>query len=449
MKNKITRREFLKTSSGGAAVTVAASSTLLLSSCGKSSDEAKPMAKDESKPMAKAAARVVIVGGGFGGATCAKYIKKFDSSIDVTIVERDASFVTCPFSNLVLGGLKKIEDITHSYDNLKNKHGINVVQDEVTGLDADKQMVKTKSGKDLAYDRVVFSPGIDFMWDKVDGLSEADAEMTPHAWKAGPQTLLLKKQLEAMPDGGKFIIVAPPNPFRCPPGPYERAAMVAHYFKQNKPKSKILILDAKDKFSKMPLFTKGWETLYPGVIEWVAATKGGIVTQVDAKNKTVYNEAGEAIKGDVVNYIPHQTSGAIARAAGLADATGWCPVNQKTFESTLVKNAHVIGDSSVSSPLPKSGYAASSEGKMCAAAVVSAIHNMEMPDPSYSNTCYSLIGPEYGISVAAVYRYKDGKIGKVKGAGGVSPKDGDSAFRNAEAVYAHGWYNSITGEMFG
>ena len=446
MKNKFTRREFIKTGSGAAAATAVASSSWPLSSLalgGKPKDEAKPMAG------AKAKARVVIVGGGFGGATCARYIKKFDSEIDVTIVERDAKFVTCPFSNLVLGGLKNIEDITHSYDALKNKHGVNVIQDEVTAIDAEKQVVKTKGGKDLGYDRVVVSPGIDFLWDKVEGFSEADSEMVPHAWKAGSQTLLLKKQLEAMPDGGTFVIVAPPNPFRCPPGPYERAAMVAHYMSQNKPKSKILILDAKEKFSKMPLFTQGWEALYPGKIEWVAGTKGGIVTQVDAKKKTVHNEAGDEIKADVINYIPHQTSGAIARMAGLADATGWCPVNQKTFESTLVKNAHVIGDSSVATPLPKSGYAASSEGKMCAAAVVSAINNMEMPDPSYSNTCYSLIGPEYGISVAAVYRYQDGKIGKVEGAGGVSPKDADSAFRNAEALYAHGWYSSITGELFG
>ena len=252
-----------------------------------------------------------------------------------------------------------------------------------------------------------------------------------------------------MDDGGTVIIVAPPNPFRCPPGPYERACLIAHYLKTNKPKSKILILDSKDKFSKMPLFTGGWEKLYPGMIEWVAGTKGGIVTQVDAKNMTVYNEAGEAIKGAVINYIPHQTSGAIARKGGLADATGWCPVNQKTFESTLKNNIHVIGDSSIAKPLPKSGYAASSEGKMCAAAVVAAINGIEMPNPSYSNTCYSLVGPDYGISVAAVYRHEAGKINKVKGAGGVSPKDADESFRRAEALYATGWYSSITQDMFG
>ena len=433
MKNSITRRRFIK-SSAAVSASVVASSMWPLNSFALGG---KP------KP------RVVIVGGGFGGVTCAKYIKKFDANIDVTIVERDAKFVTCPFSNLVLGGIKNISDITHGYDALKGKHGVNVVHDEVTDLDTEKQIVKTKGGKQLEYDRVVLSPGIDFLWDKVEGFSAEDVNKIPHAWKAGEQTLLLKKQIEAMPDGGTVVIVAPPNPFRCPPGPYERASMIAHYLKQNKPKSKILILDAKEKFSKMPLFTQGWEALYPGMIEWVAATKGGIVTQVHADEMTVYNEAGEAIKGDVINYIPHQSSGAIARHAKLADDTGWCPVNQKTFESTLVKNAHVIGDSSIASPLPKSGYAASSEGKMCAAAIVAAINNVEMPDPSYSNTCYSLVGPQYGISVAAVYRFKDGKIAKVDGAGGVSPKDADSSFRNAEALYASGWYSSITADMFG
>jgi sulfide dehydrogenase [flavocytochrome c] flavoprotein subunit len=433
MKKPITRRGFIKSSAAVSASVVASSMWPM-----------KGFALG-GKPKP----RVVIVGGGFGGVTCAKYIKKFDSNIDVTLVERDAKFVTCPFSNLVLGGLKNIEDITHGYDALKSKHGVNVLQDEVTDLDSEKQVVKTKGGKSLEYDRVVFSPGIDFLWDKVEGFSAADVGKIPHAWKAGEQTLLLKKQIEAMPDGGTVVIVAPPNPFRCPPGPYERASMIAHYLKQNKPKSKILILDAKEKFSKMPLFTQGWEALYPGMIEWVAATKGGIVTQVHADEMTVYNEAGEAIKGDVINYIPHQASGAIARQAKLADDTGWCPVNQKTFESTLVKNAHVIGDSSVASPLPKSGYAASSEGKMCAAAIVTAINGTEMPDPSYSNTCYSLVGPQYGISVAAVYRLKDGKIAKVDGAGGVSPKDADDSFRNAEALYASGWYTSITADMFG
>jgi sulfide dehydrogenase [flavocytochrome c] flavoprotein subunit len=389
------------------------------------------------------------VGGGFGGVTCARYIKKFDANIDVTLIERDTQFITCPFSNLVLGGLRDMNSITYNYDAVKNKDGVNVVHDEVTDIDTEKRQIKTKGGQTFDYDRAVFSPGIDFLWDKVEGYSEADAETIPHAWKAGKQTTLLKSQLEAMEDGGTFVMVAPPNPFRCPPGPYERASMIAHYLKTNKPKSKIMILDAKENFSKQPLFTNGWEALYPGMIEWVAGTKGGIVTRVDAKNMELHNEAGDVIKGAVINYIPHQAAGMIARKLGLADATGWCPVNQKTFESTLQKNIHVIGDSSVSDPLPKSGYAASSEGKMCAAAVVAAINGIEMPNPSYSNTCYSLVGPDYGISIAAVYRFDGAKIISVEGAGGVSPADVDESFRRAEALYASGWYTSITQELFG
>ncbi len=434
MKKNITRRKFIK--AGGAIVSSVSLGSMLW--------PVKSMALG-----GKAKPHVVVIGGGFGGATCAKYIKKFDENIDVTLIERDSQFVTCPFSNLVLGGLREIKSITHGYDALKSKHGIDVIHDEVTEINVEKQKIKTRGGQTLDYDRAVVSPGIDFLWDKVEGVSEADAEIIPHAWKAGKQTTILRSQLEAMDDGGTVVIVAPPNPFRCPPGPYERASLIAHYLKTNKPKSKVMILDSKDKFSKMPLFTGGWEKLYPGMIEWVAGTKGGIVTQVDAKNMTLVNEAGDSIKGAIINYIPPQTAGEIARKAGLADATGWCPVNQKTFESTLQKNVHIIGDASISSPLPKSGYAASSEGKMCAAAVVAAINGVDMPDPSYSNTCYSLVGPDYGISVAAVYRYDAGKIEKVKGAGGVSPKDADDSFRRAEALYATGWYSSITQDMFG
>ena len=434
MKKHITRRNFIKVS-GALASSVSMSSMLWPFNTLAMGSKPKP--------------HVVVVGGGFGGATCAKYIKKFDDNINVTLIERDSQFVTCPFSNLVLGGLREINSITHGYDALKNKHGINVVHDEVTDIDTEKRKITTKGGKTFDYDRAVISPGIDFLWDHVEGFSADDVDKIPHAWKAGEQTTLLRSQLEAMDDGGTVLIVAPPNPFRCPPGPYERASLIAHYLKQNKPKSKVIILDAKEKFSKMPLFTGGWEKLYPGMIDWVAGTKGGIVTQVDAKNMTVYNEAGEAIKGDVINYIPHQTAGVIAQKAGLTDSTGWCPVNQKTFESGMHKNIHVIGDSSIASPLPKSGYAASSEGKMCAAAVVAAINGIDMPDPSYTNTCYSLVGPDYGISVAAVYRLNDNKIIKVKGAGGVSPKEADESFRRAEALYATGWYSSITQDLFG
>ncbi|NOZ55129.1 MAG: FAD-dependent oxidoreductase [Gammaproteobacteria bacterium] len=433
MNNKTSRRRFLQLSGS------------VLSAASLGMWPLNLIAGNSGKPTTY---RVVIVGGGFGGATCAKYIKLFDPSIDVTLVERDVRFVTCPFSNLVIGGLRDINSITHDYSVLKKKYGINVVQGDVVDIDAVKNTLLLKNGKSLPYDKAVVSPGIDFLWNSVEGYTEKDVDILPHAWKAGKQTIVLKSQIEAMPDGGVVVIVAPPNPFRCPPGPYERASLIAGYLKQYKPKSKVVILDAKQKFSKMPLFTQAWDTLYPGMIEWVAGTSGGRVTEIDVAKKTVFNELGDPIAGAVVNYIPHQAAGAIARKADLTDASGWCPVNQKTFESTKHKNIHVIGDSAVATPLPKSGYAANSEGKMCAAAIVSELNAAVMPDPSYSNTCYSLIGKNYGISVAAVYRYDGNKIIKVKGSGGISPIKADDSFRRAEALYTSSWYANITRDTF-
>jgi len=432
MNNNITRRRFLQLGSG----LLSATSLGVWSQSGLTAG---------SKPKTH---RVVIVGGGFGGATCAKYIKRFDPSINVTLVEKDKRFVTCPFSNLVIGGLREIDSITHDYAALKTNYAINVVHDEVVDIDVVKNSMALKGGGSLSYDKAVLSPGIDFLWDNVEGYSENDIGVIPHAWKAGEQTTILKSQLEAMANGGVVVIVVPPNPFRCPPGPYERASLIAGYLKQHKPKSKVLILDAKDEFSKMPLFTQAWDALYPGMIEWVAGTDGGRVTQVDAATKTVFNELGDPVSGAVINYIPHQMAGTIAQKADLTDASGWCPVNQKTFESTRHKNIHIIGDSAVAGALPKSGYAASSEGKVCAIAIVSAFNGIAMPDPSYSNTCYSLVGKDYGISVADVYRYEGDKIISVKGAGGISPEDADDSFRRAEALYASGWYQSITQDIF-
>ncbi len=399
--------------------------------------------------LAKTKGRVVIVGGGFGGATCAKYIRKFDPSIDVTLVERVERFVTCPFSNAVLGGIRSMDDISHGYDALISKHGAKVVHDTVTAIDPAAKKVSLKGGQTLSYDRLVLSPGIDFRWGAIDGYDQTVSKTIPHAWKGGPQTVALSKQLKAMKDGGVVVICPPGNPFRCPPGPYERASMIAHYLTQHKPKSKILILDAKEKFSKQPLFMQGWEQLYPGMIEWVAGSAGGTIKRVAAKSRTVYSEFGDKHRGDVLNVIPPQKANAIAHSAGLVNNDGWCPVDQRTFESTVHKDVHVIGDSSIAGALPKSGFAASSEAKVCAAAIVSALNGEPMPDPSYVNTCYSLVGPDYGISVAMVYRMADGRIAKVKGAGGVSPKDVDAEFRRKEADYAKGWYASIARDAWG
>jgi sulfide dehydrogenase [flavocytochrome c] flavoprotein subunit len=391
--------------------------------------------------------QVVVVGGGFGGATCARHIRRADSSIAVTLIETNKEFVTCPFSNMVLGGLKKMSNITHNYDKLRTQHGVNVVHDTVTAIDAASNTVKLKSGKTLKYDRLVVSPGIDFKWDAIAGYSEKASQIMPHSWKAGPQTVLLRKQLETMKNGGVVVMAAPPNPFRCPPGPYERASMIAHYLKQHKPKSKILILDAKDKFSKQGLFQAGWEKLYPGMIEWVPAGKGGAVVSVDTKKMVV--QALDKHKATVANIIPAQKAGAIAAQAGLTDASGWCPVDPKTFESKIHPNIHVVGDASIAGALPKSGYAAYSEALMCAAAVVALFKGESPGDASFVNTCYSLVGPKYGISVAAVYKLSDTGITAIKDAGGVSPKDADDAFRESEARYGQGWYDSLTADVWG
>jgi len=297
------------------------------------------------------------------------------------------------------------------------------------------------------------SPGIDFRWDTIEGYDAKVAEKIPHAWKAGYQTVNLRKQLEAMKNGGTVIIAPPPNPFRCPPGPYERASLIAAYLKKHKPKSKIIILDPKDKFSKFGLFTEGWKRHYGygtdnSMIEWVSGSKGGKIESVDAATMTVQADV-EAFKGDVINIIPAQKAGKIAFEAGLTNDKGWCPIDGKTFESTKQKNIHVIGDSSVASPLPKSGYAANSEAKVCAAAVVALLNGDKAPQPSWVNTCYSIIHPGEGISVAMVYAYKDGKIVKVKGSGGLTPSKFDAEMRAREEQYAHSWFNNITADVFG
>ncbi|MGD8642803.1 MAG: FCSD flavin-binding domain-containing protein [Chromatiales bacterium] len=396
---------------------------------------------------AKTSARVVVIGGGFGGATAAKYLRKFDPNLEVTLVEKNMKYSTCPFSNLVLGGLRDIDSITFGYDKLASAHGVKVINDTVTKVDPVAKKVSLAGGKTLQYDKLVMSPGIGFKMDAIEGYDDAAAEKMPHAWKAGPQTVALRKQLEAMKDGGTVVIGAPPNPFRCPPGPYERASLIAHYLKTNKPKSQLIILDAKDKFSKQPLFQDGWGRLYGTMIQWMAASEGGKVTRVDAKAMKVYTTDDE-FDVDVANVIPPQTANALAHQTGLTNDSGWCPVDQTTFESSIHKDVYVIGDACIAGKMPKSGYAANSQGKVCAAQVVAALSGQAAVEPSWVNTCYSLVGPQYGISVAAVYRISDKGIVGVEGAGGVSPRDAQASTRSMEAIYAEGWYNAITADMF-
>jgi sulfide dehydrogenase [flavocytochrome c] flavoprotein subunit len=400
-----------------------------------------------------ASKKVVVVGGGTGGATAAKYIRMADSSVEVTLIEANEHYHTCYMSNEVLGGGRTMDQIRFGYTGL-GKHGVNVVHDMVTAIDAKGKVVKTAGGKTFSYDRCVVAPGIDFKWETIEGYDASVANTITHAWKAGPQTATLRKQLEAMKDGGTVVIAPPPNPFRCPPGPYERASQIAMYLQQHKPKSKVLILDPKPKFSKMGLFTGAWKKLYGyqtdnAMIEWHGADQEAGVVKVDAASMTATTAFGEAVKADVLNVIPAQKAGKIAFDAGLTNEGGWCPVNLGTFESTIHPGIHVIGDASIATGMPKSGYAANSEAKVCAAAVVAMLQGKEPGTPSYVNTCYSIAGKDYGFSVAAVYRLqKDGKkIAKVSG--GLTPGDASPEVLAREVKYAHSWYNNITHDIFG
>jgi sulfide dehydrogenase [flavocytochrome c] flavoprotein subunit len=390
--------------------------------------------------------QVVVVGGGTGGATAARYIRMADASIEVTLIEPNQHYYTCYMSNEVLGGHRTMESIKVSYDGLE-KHGVRVVHDTVSAIDPAARRVTTVGGQSFAYDRCVVAPGISFK-DNIEGYDQAAMQRMPHAWKAGEQTVLLRKQLEAMPDGGVVAIAAPPNPFRCPPGPYERACQIAMYLKEKKPKSKLLILDSKDKFSKQGLFTQAFERYYGGIIEWVAASQGGQVTRVDAAANTLYT-GDTAHKVAVANVIPGQRAGTIALASGLADDAGWCPIDGRTFESTIHTGIHVIGDAAIASPLPKSGYAANSEAKVCAAAVVDLLNGREPGDPSLVNTCYSIVGPNDAISVAKVYDLQDGKLNGVAGSGGLTPMDSSPDMRAREVQYAYSWYVNIVKDSFG
>ena len=392
--------------------------------------------------------RVVVIGGGVGGTIAAKYIAKGDSSIQVTVVEAKPHHHTCFMSNEVIGGDRDISTIKFGYDKFAS-HGINVVQDKAVTIDPVAHKVTTAGGTTLEYDRLVMSPGIALKWGAIGGYDEAAAEVMPHAWVAGPQTALLRKQLESMDDGGVVVLAPPGNPFRCPPGPYERAAQVAHYLKHHKPKSKVLIFDAKDKFSKQGLFMQGYKDVYGDMIEWVAgADTGGGVTSVDTKAMKVSTDFDDH-KVAVANIIPPQKAAQIAHDADLTDDSGWCPVDLGTFESKKHKDIHVIGDAGIVTGLPKSGYAASTEAKVCAVAVVSLLQSKEPGVNSYANACYSIIAPDYGISVVAVYKLAADRSKIEKIGGGLTPADATPEALKREVHYAYSWFNNMTAEMFG
>jgi sulfide dehydrogenase [flavocytochrome c] flavoprotein chain len=394
-----------------------------------------------------AAPRVVIVGGGFAGASCARALRQVAPHVGVTLVEPNATFTACPLSNAVIGGLRELTAQQFTYERVA-ADGIAMARDVATKVDASARAVTLSDGTRLSYDRLVLAPGIDIRWGALSGYDEAAAARMPHAWRAGEQTVLLRRQLEDMPDGGLVVISAPANPFRCPPGPYERASLIAHYLKTKKPRSKLIVLDAKDTFSKQRLFQAAWAELYPGLLEWVPLSKGGAVTAVDAATLTLVTDFGRH-KAAVANVIPPQKAGRIAEIAGVADRTGWCPIDPVTFESTLQAGIHVIGDAAIAGAMPKSAFAANSQAKVCAATIAQLLAGATPSAPKLINTCYSLVAPDYAISVAGVYVPTGGQLADVPGSGGVSPSDAPRATRAAEAVLAEAWFRTIAAEVFG
>ena len=456
------RRDFIK-------AFAAASSLVPLSAC------ASP-----AKSGSSAKARVVVIGGGYGGATAAKYVKMLDGGIDVTLIEPNKIYTSCPLSNEALVGHRKIETLQMGYDGLK-KRGVNVLHDYVTGVDRAKKVVTTQGGQKLAYDALVMSPGIDFTYQGIEGYSEVLSETFPHAWKAGPQTLLLQKQLMAMQDGGVFVIVVPKAPFRCPPGPYERASLVANYFQHHgMKKSKVIILDANDSHSKKGLFNQAWAKLYGwekeglgtnSMIEWVKGAEGGAVNKLDAKTKTVSSDFVD-VKADVLNIIPTHKAGKIAFSSELVGTggnnfeKGWCKVEPMTMASALDPNIYVVGDSCVAGEMalygnpnanfdmPKSAHIGMSQAKVAAAAIVAKVNGLPPPDPIYANTCYSIVGDDYGFSVAHLYRVQNGTFKYIKEGSGISPMTMPDKspvppiYRKLEAEYADGWLRNVMADAF-
>lgn len=407
---------------------------------------ASALGRSISARAAASLGRVVVVGGGYGGATAAKYLAMWgEGAVDVTLVESDAAFVSCPLSNLVVGGSKTLADITVSYDGLARR-GVKIVRDTAAAVDAEKRIVRLASGSQLAYDRLVLSPGVDYLYDRVAGLESADARARMlHAWKAGPQTARLREQLVAMDDGGVFAISIPRAPYRCPPGPYERACQAAWYFKRAKPRSKVLILDGnEDVISKKALFTKAWNETYKGIVEY---RPNCMLTDVDVATMTLRFETADDVKATVANVIPPQRAGAIAAQAGVITANGaWCEVDFLTFESIKVKGIHVLGDAIQIAPgMPKSGHMANQHGKVAAAAILAALAGQPPnPAPVLSNACYSFITDREVVHIDSVHQYDPAQktLVTVPGSGGLSP-----AMNAQEGEYAFAWAANIWADM--
>lgn len=390
--------------------------------------------------------KVVVIGGGAGGATVARYLAKdSNGEIDVTLVEPTRQYYTCFFSNLYIGGFRSIESIAHSYGKLASDYGINVVHDWAIGIDRDAKTVSLAGGHKLSYDRLVLSPGIDFIDDAVPGWGLEAQNAMPHAYKAGSQSELLRRQLESMPEGGTFAMIAPPNPYRCPPGPYERVSMVAHMLKEKNPTAKILIVDPKESFSKQGLFEEGWNTHYAGMVERIGPDFGGANVSVDPGAMTVTID-GAVEKVDVCNVIPAMKAGRICELAGINEGN-WAPVSGHTMQSRIDENIHVLGDACSQGDMPKSGFSANSQAKVAAMAIRGALLGSKVFPAKFSNTCWSLISTNNGVKVGATYEATDEKISKVDGF--VSQTGEDATLREATYTESIGWYEGITADMFG
>jgi sulfide dehydrogenase [flavocytochrome c] flavoprotein chain len=400
-----------------------------------------------SPAIAQAQPNIVIVGGGFGGAAAARFVKTYVPGASVTLIEPQARYTACPFSNLVIAGLRILESQQFGYEGLKDI-GIKVIGDRADDVDAAARTVTLSSGDILSYDKLILSPGIDIRWGALEGYDEAAASIMPHAWKAGPQTSLLRQQLEAMPDGGTVIMSVPTAPYRCPPGPYERASLIAHYLKTHKPASKLIILDAKDEFSKQPLFLEAWAEHYPDHLEWIGASDFGRVISVDPGAMTLSTDF-DAYQADVANVIPPQKAGEIAARAGVADQTGWCPINPVDFSSTLQPDIYVIGDATIAAPMPKSAFSANLQAKLCALQIAQELKG-ETPAPTIlANTCYSYVTPDAAVSITGVYSNEGGQLSSIEGSGGLSPAGPAPGVRAAEAAEAEAWFEQITQQTFG
>lgn len=399
------------------------------------------------RTLAATGPKVVVIGGGFGGVSLARYLRRHHPKLSITLIERDRQYTTCPFSNGVLGGLYPLSQISFTYARVKAS-GVDVVSEEALRIDPAAKTVALANGHTLKFDYLAVSPGIDFIWDSIQGYNEQAAEIMPHAWKAGPQTALLRRQLESMQDGGLVVIGVPAMPYRCPPGPYERASLIAYYLKTHKPKSKIIILDASDSFIKQDLFTQAWNRLYPGMIEWIPGSQSGKVMSVNARALSV-STGFDDYKAAVANIIPAQRAGGIAVRTGLDQGTGYCAVDPLTFESRAHKRIYVLGDAAIAGEMPKSGFSANAQAKACGRAILADIGGKSASPAKLLNICYSMAEPDYAFSIVDGFAVKDDTLRLTFEDNRTTPLEASDDEHRREAESARSWYANITADMFG